>query len=167
MSDSPGAFAPDAELRFVADAMLGRLARYLRFLGFDTAYRAHVGDAELARQAIDEGRILLTRDHRMVAERKVTPAILLESDRPLDQLRELAARVGIARRSGRPARCTLCNEPLRDVPRESLGSRLSPGILDRHDRFWSCPSCRRIYWEGTHVDRLRANIEVALGDRRG
>lgn len=133
--------------KFYADAMLGRLARYLRFLGYDTSYRADVEDADLVAEAAREGRVVLTRDRALVIERHVRSALLLESGTTTEQLRQVIDHFRLEWRSKRPARCTLCNEEI--VP-EPEGSR------------WRCPACERIYWEGSHVRRLRARIEEAL-----
>jgi hypothetical protein len=127
--------------------MLGRLARYLRFLGYDTSYRADVEDADLVAEAAREGRVVLTRDRALVLERRVRPALLLTSDATTEQLRAVVDHFGLDWRSKRPARCTLCNEEI--VP-EPGGAR------------WRCPVCERVYWEGSHVLRLRARIEDAL-----
>src|SRR5512136_997661 len=81
--------------RFAADAMVGRLARYLRFLGYDTAYRPDVDDAELVRRAREETRIVLTRDRALVRERKASPALVLQSESALGQLREVVERWGL------------------------------------------------------------------------
>lgn len=98
--------------RFLADSMLGRLARYLRFLGYDTAYEADIPDSEFVLWARRERRILLTRDRALVKERRPQAFVVLESDTPLEQLRGLARRFGLELREPSRRRRTLCNELL-------------------------------------------------------
>jgi uncharacterized protein with PIN domain len=150
------------ELRFAADAMLGRLARYLRFLGHDVSYRPHAEDDDLVREAGAEGRVLLTRDRAIVRERKVDRALLVESETVLEQLREVVTALELDWRAPRSRRCTLCNAILEPAPRETVVGRVAPRVLSAHDRFERCPRCDRIYWEGSHALRMRERIAGVL-----
>jgi hypothetical protein len=148
--------------RFAADRMLGRLARGLRVLGFDTAYRADLPGARLLTLAAREDRIVLTRDARLRCPRGRTRVLRLASDRFRDQLRELDHAVPLGGVGARPSRCVECNvavEPLGpgEVP-ESVPSyvRATQHALQR------CPRCRRVYWPATHRARMDAEI-AALG----
>jgi uncharacterized protein with PIN domain len=158
-AESPApALEPGAEPRFLADAMLGRLARWLRLLGFDTAYDAALGDAELARRALEEGRIVLTRDRALPEEWRLPRVIVLRAESLREQLRELARALPL--RGGRAfSRCTHCNAPLEDVAREDVAALLPPRVRARQSDFRRCSACGRVYWEGSHVSRIRRALD--------
>ena len=161
--DGPGRAVPrHGEPRFIADAMLGRLARWLRLLGYDTEYDPAVDDPELARRALRGGRILLTRDRGIPARYRLPDAILIEADRPLAQLRQVVDALGLDWRGRTPTRCTLCNQALVSIPREKAAGRIPPFVHAHHRTFFRCPRCRRIYWEGTHLAHMRERLEDAL-----
>ena len=159
-ADDPRSESPP---RFALDAMLGRLARWLRVLGLDATWRAAVADAALVRHALDEGRWLLTRDRALPAEWRVPRIHLVESEQPLEQLREIFDAFALRPGVRLFARCTRCNAPIEAVPREVAATRVPPRVLVRNERFWRCPRCGRIYWEGSHVDRMRRTLERVLG----
>jgi len=162
--ESAGRAVPrHGEPRFTADAMLGRLARWLRFLGYDTEYDPRLDDPELARRSLREGRILLTRDREIPGRYRLPDAILIEADRPLGQLRQVVRTLGLEWRGRLPTRCTVCNEALAPLPRERAAGRVPPFVFAHHDAFFRCPRCRRIYWAGTHLARMRERLEEALG----
>ncbi|MGD2069729.1 MAG: Mut7-C RNAse domain-containing protein, partial [Gemmatimonadota bacterium] len=139
------------------------LARWLRTLGYDTAYEEHVADADLVRRALAEKRIILTRDRDLVREWELEGVVLLQSERPLRQLREVAAALGLQGPRRLFGRCRLCNEPLVDVARDRVRGRVPRGVLERHDRFLECPACERVYWEGSHAERMRRVVEEIFG----
>jgi hypothetical protein len=150
--------------RFLADAMLERLARWLRALGHDTASAGAASDAELGRRAAAEGRWLLTRDRRLAREAPDGRGVLLRAGAPLDQLREVAASFALA-----PgtlfSRCLVCNAPLRPATEaEVVGA--APELCGRHrpPDAHACPECGRVYWEGSHTRRMRAALARTLGD---
>ena len=145
----------DAAPRFAADAMLGRLARWLRVLGFDTTYDAAIADTVLVRHANDEGRVLLTRDRHLLRELQPAQAHEVRQDAPLEQLGELVRALDLAAPAELFTRCILCNTPLapardRETPLGAQGPLLE------------CPSCGRLYWHGSHVRRMRMALERAL-----
>ena len=155
--------------RFMADAMLGRLTRWLRMLGYDTAYEKLITDEGLIERTIREDRWLLTRD-RYLARRKIIRGrcLLVVSDHLDEQLRELRRDLHLILEPSeqRPFRCANCNAiPIPVAPREVV-DLVPPYVARHHDRFAQCPSCRQVYWPGTHweavVGRLSAirNMEV-------
>jgi uncharacterized protein len=147
--------------RFLADAMLERLARWLRVLGFDTASGDTATDAELVRRAQEEGRVLLTRDRRLTREWSVPDTFLVVGDKPLDQLREVMAHFRLAAPQTLFTRCLLCNSDLQLAAAEGAGSP-APGAHEHSQTLRCCPSCGRVYWEGSHTRRMRAVLERAL-----
>jgi len=142
--------------KLLADGMLGRLAKWLRILGYDTAYDPRLDDNELVRRARAEGRWLLTRDHEL-AERRGVHSLLVESEHLLPQLMQVRSHLGRAK--GRPfSRCPVCNTPLEKVSSEEVQGRVPQFILQSHRRFRRCPSCDRIYWPGTHWKRMQERV---------
>lgn len=150
---------------FVVDGHLGRLARYLRMLDFDTWYERHPPDDLLARVSAEEGRILLTRDRGLLKRSVVRLGYLPRNDDPDEQLREVAARYRLAG-SARPfSRCVRCNGVLRAVDRSAVAERLAdqPRTLRYFDSFSECPDCGSIYWPGSHYVRISATLETLVG----
>ncbi len=145
-------------LRLLADGMLGRLARWLRLLGYDTAYENDADDLELARRARAEGRVLLTRD-RALAARRGLQTLLIESEALEEQVHQVQEALGPP---PHPAlsRCSLCNLPLEPAAPEEVTDRVPPYVLRTCRQFLSCPGCGRVYWEGTHLKRMRQQLEA-------
>ena len=152
-----------AEPRFIADAMLGRLARWLRILGFDCAYESEIGDEDLVRRAAEEERIILTRDRRLPEEWRVSGIHLVGSEDLREQLREVLCRFDLAGAVRLFSRCNECNHPLREAAESEVSARVPPHALATHDRFLECPACRRVYWEGSHTQRIRRVVDEVLG----
>ena len=149
--------------RFIADVMLGRLARWLRALGYDTAYDDAIEDAALVRRAVEEGRTILTRDRKLPREWRVAGVLVLESERPLDQLREVVARLGLAPPAELFTRCLVCNGELVRADAEAVGAQVPSAVRRSRRAFVRCPDCGRVYWEGSHTRRMRAALDRALG----
>jgi uncharacterized protein with PIN domain len=148
--------------RFVADAHLGGLARLLRLTGFDTLYDNHFEDREIEAVARREGRIVLTRDRELLKHRGITHGCYVHALEPARQLAELFERLDLAR-SARPfSLCLQCNSPLREIDKAQVEARLPPSVRARHQRFSTCDSCGRIFWEGSHWRRMRAQVDALL-----
>ena len=154
---------PLPEIRFVADTHLGRLAAYLRMLGFDTLYRNDYADEELATLSADENRILLTRDRGLLMRAVVTRGCYLRNTEPVRQLAELLQRFDLARAITPFRRCMHCNAVLRPIPKETISDRLLPQTRQHFNEFYNCPQCGRIYWKGSHYRRMRRLIESVTG----
>ncbi len=140
--------------RFIADAQLGGLARYLRMLGFDTLYENGYTDAQVARISADEQRIVLTRDRALLMHRLISHGCYVRATRPRQQLEEIVARLDLHRAIKPFSRCLRCNRELEPVAKEAIGDRLPPGSARFYGRFWICGKCDRIYWEGSHWRRM-------------
>ncbi len=145
------------EPRFLADAMLGRLATWLRILGYDTEYDRSE-DVRLVERARREGRVLLTRDTGLLRRRDLPPHLFIRSDTVRDQLREVMTALAIRpRMHGR--RCLRCNVPLEARGRAEVQGRVPDFVYTSQEHFWGCPRCRRIYWAGTHRRRMEEAIQ--------
>jgi len=143
---------------FVCDAMLGTLARWLRFAGFDTHYLRDCPDAEVAALAAAEGRWLLTRDRWLASI--AGPRVLLLRSPGLDaQVAEVVARLDLRVEPGRFfSRCSKCNGQLADATLADVASRVPPFVAAHANRFRECPECGGVYWPGSHVARIEARL---------
>ena len=154
---------PTAEKRFIADAMLGRLARWLRILGFDCAWDAEIDDEALVRRAVVEDRILLSRDRSLPADWWVPGIHLIGSEALGDQLRDVVRSFDLAGSLRLFSRCNECNLPLREARKADVRERVPPRAFAQHESFFECPSCRRVFWEGSHTERIRRVVDELLG----
>jgi uncharacterized protein with PIN domain len=146
--------------RFIADAMLGRLAKWLRLLGYDTLYDASWSDAQLVRLARAEDRILLTRDTAL-ARRRGVRVLLVASEELTAQLAQLCRELGLGAMAPF-SRCPVCNEPLVAVPKDHAWGQVPPYIFVTQEEFRLCPSCDRFFWRGTHwqhIQELLASLD--------
>jgi uncharacterized protein with PIN domain len=150
------------ETRFVLDTHLGRLAAYLRMLGFDTVYGNDYADEELARIAADEGRILLTRDRGLLKRSVVTHGYCVRETAPRRRLVEVLRRFDLFDAIRPFSRCIRCNGPLEPVDAEAVADRLPPRTRQYYDEFRICQACGQIYWKGSHYERMQALIESVL-----
>lgn len=150
-------------IRFSADAMLGRLARWLRIMGFDTAFDADVSDEQLVRRAVEEDRVILTRDRALPEEWRVSQVFIVDSERTFDQLREVAEAFDLSSQLRLFTRCNRCNAPLEPAAIDEVRERVPPRVLAAHGDFRCCPRCQRIYWSGSHTARMERVVGRALG----
>lgn len=155
-SGAPSGAAPP---RFLLDAMLGRLAVWLRLLGYDAVY-AREEDPLLIARCRREGRILLTRDTGLLARQSLPPHLGIGDDRVQEQLRQVVRAFGLTLRPIAERRCSRCNVLLQPRSRAEVASLVPEHVWSHQVAFWGCPDCRRIYWAGSqarHVDEtLRA-----------
>jgi uncharacterized protein with PIN domain len=162
--DSTPMRPPLTELRFVLDTHLGRLATYLRMLGFDTLWRAGYDDAELARVSSSENRILLTRDRGVLKRGEVVYGYYVRATGPREQLREIVRRYHLAGSIEAFTRCLRCNVRLAAVEKHAIADRLQPMTAQHYDEFRRCPSCDRVYWPGSHYEHMQHLIESIRQD---
>jgi uncharacterized protein with PIN domain len=149
--------------RFLADVMLGKLAKWLRLLGYDTLYSTNADDMDLVRVALAQGRILLTRDVELTHRRGVN-TLLIRNELIREQLREVLRLLDLGasvelNEPGAFSRCVVCNQVLRKVDRISVENRVPPYVYQTLTQFTECPECGRVYWRGSHWARIVAEIE--------
>ena len=147
------------ETRFVADAHLGGLAHLLRMTGFDTLYDNHFGDDEIECLAASQRRIVLTRDRDLLKRSAITHGCYVRALRSELQLREVFDRLDLARSAQPFTRCLSCNTPLRAIDKAQIAAQLPPGVRQRYERFAFCDGCARVFWEGTHWQRMRRLVD--------
>jgi uncharacterized protein with PIN domain len=152
----------DAETRFIADAMLGKLAHWLRLLGFDCAYESEIDDGELVRRGIEQDRIVLTRDRALPDEWRASGICVVRAERTFEQLEELMRRFDLARAVRPFTRCSACNERLSEADAADLTGRAPASILATRERLRECPGCKRVYWKGSHARRIQRVVDRLL-----
>jgi hypothetical protein len=155
---------PLREPRFVLDVHLGRLATYLRLLGFDTLYRNDYPDAELAQISSSQKRVLLTRDRGLLKRSIVTHGYCLRTTQPRQQLIEVLRRFDLLAGIKPFQRCLRCNGLLHPVAKADILDLLQPKTRRYYDEFHRCAGCGHIYWQGTHYERMRLFIEKLVAE---
>ena len=154
---------PLRRLRFVADAHLGGLARLLRMLGFDTLFRTDLDDSEIRAISSSEGRVVLTRDRELLKCRTITHGCFVHALRPREQLREVVERLQLASSAKPFTLCLHCNVPLMRIDKEAIRERLPPNVEATFQDFMWCVGCDRVYWEGSHWQRMQDMLAELLG----
>jgi uncharacterized protein with PIN domain len=156
--------APLRQPRFVLDVHLGKLARDLRMLGFDSLYRSDWGDAAIIDCSLAEGRIILTRDVGILKQSRVTHGYWLRSDRLGRQLPEVLRSLQLGSQAKPFTRCRDCNGPIEPADKATLADRVDRPILARYDQFWQCRDCRKVYWKGSHHRQMMRRVQRVLRD---
>jgi uncharacterized protein with PIN domain len=154
--------SPGSERRFIADAMLGRLARWLRLLGFDCAWEHDIADEALVRRAIAEDRIVLSRDRALPEEWRISGIHRVDAEKVRDQLAEVVGAFDLAPEIRLLSRCSHCNAPLAPAALRDVVDRVPQRVLERHKAFSACPACGRVYWEGSHTARIKGFVDALL-----
>lgn len=157
----------DSETRFLADVMLGSLARWLRILGYDTAYDNGMGDDDIVGLALKEGRIVLTRDRRLCLRRALRDRhVLIESERLDAQLSQVLVFLGRGVPPSIPlSRCVRCNGRLAPSPPSEVRDQVPPYVWKTQPQFKRCLGCGRVYWHGTHRERTLEKLR-RLGEEQ-
>ncbi|WP_295801214.1 Mut7-C RNAse domain-containing protein [uncultured Microbulbifer sp.] len=150
---------PLRESRFVLDCHLGRLARYLRMLGFDSLFYGECSDARLVEISVQEQRILLTRDLELLKRKALTHAYYVRTTRPLNQVTEVVKRLQLQNSFQPFSRCTVCNGQLAKVAKEEVWSEVPANSRHAFSEFARCTRCGRIYWKGSHFERMQRLVK--------
>ncbi len=153
-----------SEIRFAADRMLGRLARMLRLLGYDTTYAPDVAPAQLVQIARQADRVVLTRGDAEKRFPDVLRILAVKSENAPEQLREVALHFNLDARQGLWTRCTLCNGRIETVEKAEVEGLVPPKVFELYGEFYRCKTCHHVYWQGSHVTRVLKNLEALLGD---
>jgi uncharacterized protein with PIN domain len=147
-------------MKFIADRMLGKLAKELRMLGYDTVYYRGENAYPLIKLAREEGRVILTRTTKLTPKRPEDRIVRIMEDKPSFQLRELIQIKIISLHDETPfTRCLVCNILLNEMPREEAEGKVPDFIFYQRKEFFRCPQCSRIYWQGSHQDHMQKKIE--------
>jgi uncharacterized protein len=153
---------PLQDVRFAVDTHLGRLATYLRMLGFDALYEVDCHDRDLSRISAHESRILLTRDRGLLKRGEVTYGYFVRATEPRRQVVEVLRRFNLFCAATPFQRCLRCNVLLQPISKEAISGRLPPSTAQCYDDFRICPGCDRLYWAGSHYEHMQRFIERTL-----
>jgi uncharacterized protein with PIN domain len=147
-------------IKFLADRMLGKLAKELRMLGYDTIYYQGENTYPLIKWAREECRVILTRNTKLIPKRPEDQIIRVMEDKPPLQLRELIQKkVILLNEKNLFSRCLLCNILLVEIPREEAEGKVPDFIFYQQREFFRCPQCLRIYWKGSHQDHMQEKVK--------
>ncbi len=152
--------------KFVVDVNVGKLARLLRMLGFDTAYQSKWSDSWIAELAWQEGRIVLSRDKGLLKRKKIEYGRLLRSQQPKTQLQEVLSLFALQQEVRLFSRCLRCNCLLQAVRKERIAHLLLPKTKKYFHEFCICPGCERIYWPGSHMQKMQHLVQTMKPDLR-
>jgi hypothetical protein len=151
-------------IKFLADRMLGKLAKELRMLGYDTIYYRGENTYPLIKLAREEGRVILTRNTKLIPKRPKDRIIRVIEDKPPLQLRELIQKKVISlEEENLFSRCLLCNILLDEIPREEAEGKVPDFIFYQQKEFFRCPQCLRIYWKGSHQNHMQKKVNGLFG----
>lgn len=147
--------------KFVVDVNVGRLAKWLRVMGYDALFIPDVEDGELLRVARRQGRIVITKDARLLERREVSRGhvrvVLVRSDDFRLQMRQLTQELGLDADNGFSL-CIQCNRALEPIPREEARDKVPPYVYRTQEAFYRCPGCDKLYWRGTHWHNMRQEL---------
>lgn len=149
--------------RFVIDAHLGKLARQLRLLGFDSVYYPGIEDDEIIRISLDENRIILTRDRALLKSSKVMHGYYIRATNIRDQLMEVMEKFNLASQIKPFTRCLVCNHLLEDVETSEIRGQIDDDTARIFKKFFRCSGCKKVYWEGSHYERMTEFIKNVSG----
>jgi len=155
-------------MKFIVDSNVGRLARWLRIAGFDTVFINDLDDNRLVRLALSEGRVLLTKDTQILKRRVATTGrlkvILIESEKVKEQLRQVIKTLNLADKIKPFTLCLECNQPLVHADKEQVKELVPPYVFKTQPQYMQCPACHRVYWRGTHWQRMSRELEKIVSE---
>ncbi len=148
--------------KFVADVHLGKLVKYLRLFGFDTLYNHDADPKRLVETSVQQDRVLLTRSRSLLKHKVITRGTLVKEADPRMQLKAIFERLDLFADARPFSRCLRCNGSIEPIPKQNIAQPLSPRVKANYQVFTWCSSCRRVYWEGTHFERMSRFVEEML-----
>lgn len=152
-------------MKFIVDCMLGKLAKWLKILGFDAVFFSKIEDSELLDLARKEKRTLLTRDTGLIEKAKRLDNLFIESEDWNDQIEQVLDVFKLWQVIQPYSRCIECNAELKDLPKERARNLVTPFVYEKVDAFSICPSCGRVFWKGTHHQDMEVKLEEILRKR--
>ncbi len=148
-------------MKFICDDNLGKLAKFLRILGYDTSFDSKIDDHRLIRQSLEGERIILTRDTKLSRFKAAANQLFIESDQPLNQLKQVLKHFGLkTRKEALFSRCLLCNNILEQTEKLEVKDRVPSYVFKTQKEFVICKNCNKIFWEGTHIQAMKGKLEA-------
>jgi uncharacterized protein with PIN domain len=145
--------------------MLGKLAKWLKILGFDALFFSKIEDDELLALARKENRILLTKDTGLIQRAKDIPTLFLESENWQDQIQQVVDHFQLNEKVAPHSRCIDCNRELKELPKKNAKNLVSSFVFEKADSFALCPNCGRVFWRGTHFKDMETKIRKILDEK--
>lgn len=145
--------------KFICDVHLGRLTRYLRMIGLDVIYENDFKDDEIVQASLKEKRTILTRDRGILKRNDVTHGYWIRSTKVEEQVKEVIKRFDLQKEVKEFSRCIECNEQLKPVKKEKIVNQLPLKVAKTQNEFYECPSCKKIYWKGSHYQKMLTFVE--------
>jgi uncharacterized protein with PIN domain len=156
-------------VKLILDVHLGKLARYIRLLGFDTVYETWLEDEQIVAIASKEKRIILTRDIQLLKNGQVSHGYWIRSQKPLEQLKEVIQHLDLSKKIRPFHRCMECNGIIKEVDKTEIIAYLKPKTRVHYEDFYRCEQCQRVYWNGSHYQRMISmleNLDIRLSDHK-
>ncbi|UCC40360.1 MAG: Mut7-C RNAse domain-containing protein [Candidatus Aminicenantes bacterium] len=151
---------------FIVDCMLGKLAKWLKILGFDALYFSKIEDSDLLALAQKEGRVLLSRDNGLIEKSRNIETLFIESEAWNTQVEQVLNEFGLWEDVSPYSRCIECNIELKDLPKGRARNLVTPFVFEQAESFALCPECDRVFWKGTHHKDMEFKIEEILSKRK-
>jgi len=155
--------SPISELKFIVDHNVGKLAKWLRMMGYDSLFFDGSDDSHMVARALAEGRVILTRDTEIMKRRVITSGqlktVLINSDNPERQKKQLMDNLDLNRQFRPFTLCLECNQPLLERSREEVKDLVPPYVYKTQRQYMECPACHRIYWRGTHWEAMTRRLK--------
>lgn len=159
---------PASELKFIVDHNVGKLAKWLRMMGYNAVLFKEEDDGRLVRTALTQNRVVLTKDSQIMKRRVVTSgrvkAVFLDTDNPAEQLRKVIQVLRLDCHFKPFSICLECNHPLIEMAKEEVRGRVPPYVFKTQEQFMECPSCHRIYWRGTHWQAMNRILQLLANE---
>jgi uncharacterized protein with PIN domain len=163
MASDPAVSQQTQRPRFIVDHNVGKLARALRLLGFDSLFFTGADDGDMVKIALAERRVILTRDTHVLERKEITrgmvKALLIEGDNVEDQIGQVYKSLDLSQYCAPFNLCLECSRPLESRTREEVERRVPPYVWQTQKRYVECPCCHRIYWQGTHWQAMQKKLE--------
>ncbi len=153
-------------MRFIVDCMLGKLAKWLKILGFDALYFSKIEDSDLLVLAQKEGRVLLSRDNGLIGKSRNIKTLFIESEDWNTQVEQVLNEFELWEDISPYSRCIECNVELRDLPKKKARNLVTPFVFEQAESFALCPECGRVFWKGTHHRDMEFKIEEILKKKK-
>ncbi|MBT8380970.1 MAG: Mut7-C ubiquitin/RNAse domain-containing protein [Ignavibacteria bacterium] len=151
---------PLRDPKFIADVHLGKLSRYLRMMGFDVLYKTNFDDDEIVKISLEEKRAIFTKDRGILKRNDVTHGYWVRSSKVKEQIVEIIKRFGLKKLIKEFTRCIECNTVLESISKKKILNELPPKVSESQKLFSVCPSCKKLYWKGTHHQRMLSFIKT-------
>lgn len=152
----------DLPMKFIVDCMLGKLAKWLRILGFDTLYFSRIEDSDFLDLAQKEKRVILTRDNDLIERSGDTESLFINSEYWKNQVKQVLDAFDLWDRINPNSRCLECNVKLKCLPKKRAKNLVAPFVYNHVHSFALCPGCGRVFWQGTHYQDMESKIEEIL-----